>query len=79
MHPERVIVLTYRRLDNISKRQDDQNTLTRQSADTNNAPRDLLLVPITWKPAQTRPYIYVYIYIYIYVYVYFYVCVYVCI
>ena len=36
MHPDRVIVLTYRQSDGISTRQDDQNTLTHQPSDINN-------------------------------------------
>ena len=47
IHPYRGIVHTYRWLDVLSTIPDDQNTLTRQSADTNNAPRDPLLVPVT--------------------------------
>ena len=35
---------------------DDQNTITFQSSDMNDAPRDPLLVPVTWNPAQTRSY-----------------------
>ena len=40
MHPDRVIVRTYTRPDGLSTRPDYQNTLTRQSVNTNNAPRD---------------------------------------
>ena len=47
MHPERGIVRTYRRLDGLSTRPDDQNTLTCQSADTNYAPRGPLHGPVT--------------------------------
>ena len=47
MHPYRGIVCTYRRLDILYRIPDDQNTLTHQSADTNNAPRDPLHGPIT--------------------------------
>ena len=54
--PDRGIVRTYRRSDGISIRPDGQNTLTRQSADTNNAPRYPPHVPITWSPARTLPY-----------------------
>ena len=48
MHPDRVIVCTYRRSDGVSKIPDDQNTLTSQSADTFNPLRDPLIhVPVT--------------------------------
>ena len=43
MHPDKQIFHTYRRLEGLSKRPDDSNTLTFQYFDTNNAPRDLLL------------------------------------
>ena len=56
MHPDRGIARTYRRSDGLSKRPDDQNTLTRQSADTNDAPRDPYHGPVKWNPAQTRLY-----------------------
>ena len=56
MHPYRGIVRTYRRSDGPSTRTDDQKTLTCQSADTNDAPRNPLQGPITWNLAQTRPY-----------------------
>ena len=56
MHPERGIVRTYRQSDGLSMITDDQNTLTRQSPNTNDAPRDPLLGPVTWNPAHTRPY-----------------------
>ena len=46
MHPEKVIVRTYRWSDGLYTRPDDQNTLTRQSAHTNDAPRDPLRGPI---------------------------------
>ena len=46
MHPDRGIARTYRRSDGLSKRPDDHNTLTRQSADTNDAPKDPLHGPI---------------------------------
>ena len=47
MHPDRVIVRMYRRSDGLSTRPDYQNTLTHQSADTNDAPRDPLTGPVT--------------------------------
>ena len=47
MHPDRVIVRTYRHSDGISTRPNDQNTLTCQSSDTNNTPRDPLHGPVT--------------------------------
>ena len=47
MQPDRGIVCTYRRSDNPSTIPDDQNTLTRQSSDTDDAPRDPLHVPVT--------------------------------
>ena len=56
MHPDIEIVRMYRRSDCLSTRPDDQNTLTHQSADTNDAPRDPLHGPVTWNPAHTRPY-----------------------
>ena len=37
-------------------RPDDQNILTCQYADTNNAPRESLHGLVTWNPAQTRTY-----------------------
>ena len=40
MHPDRGIVCTYIRLDGISTRPDDSNTLNRQPAATKNYPRD---------------------------------------
>ena len=46
MHPYIGIVRTYRRSEDLSTRPDDQNTLTRQSSDTNDAPRDPLHDPI---------------------------------
>ena len=39
MHPGRGIVRTYNWPDGISTKPNDQNTITRQSADRNNAPR----------------------------------------
>ena len=47
MHPDRVIARTDRRSDVLSTRPDYQNTLTCQSADTNDAPRDPLHGPVT--------------------------------
>ena len=47
MHPDRVIVLTYRGSDVISTISDDQNNLTCQSTDTNDASRDPLYFPVT--------------------------------
>ena len=41
MHLDRGIVHTYRRSDGLFTRPDDQNTITRQSSDTSNTPRDL--------------------------------------
>ena len=45
------IVHTYRQSDGISTILDDSNTITSQSAGTNDAPKDPLLVPITWDSA----------------------------
>ena len=56
MHPYRGIVRTYRRSGGLSKRPDYQSKLTRQSSDTNDAPRDPLLGPVTWNPDRTRTY-----------------------
>ena len=56
MHPDRGILHTYRRSDGLSTRPDNHNTFTRQSADTNEFPRDPLHGPVTWNPARTRPY-----------------------
>ena len=47
MHPDRGIVRTYRQTDGLSTIPDDQNTLTHQSSDMNDAPRDLPYVPVT--------------------------------
>ena len=65
MYPERGIVRTDRRSDGISKIPDDPKSLTCQSASTNDAPRDLILGPVTWNPAQHGP-ICVYVYRYVY-------------
>ena len=40
MHPDRVIVHTYRPEDNLSTIPDDPDTLTHQSTVTKNSPRD---------------------------------------
>ena len=47
MHPDRGIVCTYIMSDGISTKPDDQNTLTCQSTDTNDAPRNPLHGPVT--------------------------------
>ena len=47
MHPGRGKVPTYRQSGGLSTRPDDQNTLTRQSTNTNNSPRDPLRGPVT--------------------------------
>ena len=47
MYPDRGIVRTYRLSDGLSTRPDDQNTLTRQSVDKINGPRDPRHVPVT--------------------------------
>ena len=54
MHPYRGIVYTYIRSYGISTIPDDQNTLTLQSADIKNAPRDPLLGPVTQGLVQHR-------------------------
>ena len=46
MHPERVIVHTYRPSESLSTRLDDLNNLTHQSAATEKVPRD---------PTASRP------------------------
>ena len=48
MKPDREIVRMYRWSDNISTILDDSNKLTQQSVGTNDTPRDLLHVPITY-------------------------------
>ena len=48
MHPYRGIVHMERRSDGISMIPDGPNTLTFQSADTNDTPRDHLPVLVTW-------------------------------
>ena len=47
MHPDRGTVRTYRRSDGLYTIPDDQNTLTLQSANTNDAPKYPLLGPVT--------------------------------
>ena len=47
MHPDRVIVCTYKSSGVLYTGQDDQNTLNRKSADTNYDPRDPLHNPVT--------------------------------
>ena len=56
MHQDRVIVHIYRHPDGLSTIPDDQTTLTRQSADTNDAPRDPLHGPVTWNHDRTHHY-----------------------
>ena len=56
MHTYRGIVRTRRWSDGLSTRPDDQNTITCQSDNTNEAPRGPLLGPVTWNPARTWPY-----------------------
>ena len=68
MHPDRGIVRTYRRSDSLSTRPDDHNTLTCQSSNTNDAPREKLLVPVTWNTYLIQPNLrYTYVYVYVYV------------
>ena len=50
-----VLVLTGRWPYGIPTKPDKPNTLTRQSAVTNNAPRFPLYIPVTWNPARTWP------------------------
>ena len=47
MHPYRLIVRTYIQSDGLSAIPDDQNTLTHQSTNKNDAPMDPLLVAVT--------------------------------
>ena len=64
MHPEIVAIFTYIRSDTISTRPYEPNTLTCQSAGTNNSPRDTFHSPVTWNPARHIPlssYIFVYV------------------
>ena len=56
MHPDRGIVCTYRWSDGISMIPDDHNTLTCQSANTNNATREYFHGPGTWNYVRVRPY-----------------------
>ena len=51
MYQYRGIVSIYRQSDGLSMIPDDPNTLTIQSDDTNNAPREPLHGRITWNPA----------------------------
>ena len=53
MNSYRRIVHTDKRSDGLSKRPDSSNTPTRQSAGTNDAPRDPLHAPITWNPPHS--------------------------
>ena len=64
MYPDRGIVHTYRRSDDLSTRPDNQNTLTCQSYNMNNAPRDpLLLAPLHGiLPVSRICYVYGYVY-----------------
>ena len=54
MHPDIRIVCTYIQCYGLPNRPDDHNTLTRQSTDTNDAPRDPLDGPVTWNPARFK-------------------------
>ena len=66
MHPHMGIFRTYGRSDGLSMGPYESNTLTSQSAGTNEAHRDLLIGPVTWNPIQhITTYVYVYIYVYI--------------
>ena len=56
MHPDRGMVRTYRLSYGLFMRRDNQNTLTCQSTNKNNVPRDPLLGPVTCNPSQTQPY-----------------------
>ena len=47
MYPDRGIVCTYIKSEGLSRRPDDQNTLTHHSDNTNDAPRDPLHGPVT--------------------------------
>ena len=46
MHPDRVKVHIHRRLDSLSTRPEDPNTLTSQFTAMNNTPRDIFHVPL---------------------------------
>ena len=50
MQPDRGIVRMDRRSDGLSTIPDNPKNLTCQYSITNNAPRDPLLVPVTWNP-----------------------------
>ena len=66
MQPYRVIVHTNGHSDGQSTKPDDSNSLTRQFANTNDAPRDLLPGPVIWNSDLHVPaYIYAYRYVYI--------------
>ena len=54
MHPDREIFRMDRRSDGLSMIPYDPNTLIIQSSGTNDAPRDPLLIPVTYNPAWTR-------------------------
>ena len=56
MHVDRGIVCTYRHSDGLCTRPDNQNTLTCQSVDTNDAHRDPLHGSIIWNLSQTHLY-----------------------
>ena len=55
IHPYIVIFNTDGQSHGLSTRPDGPNTLFHQSAATNDAPRDLLYIPITWNPSRKRP------------------------
>ena len=57
MHPYRGILCTYRRSDGLSTIPEYHNTLTIQSSDTNNDPRDLLHGPVTLMLFDTFPFL----------------------
>ena len=67
MYPDRGIVHTYRQSDGLSTRPDGPNTLTRQSACTNDAPRYPASLPHYVESCPRHVPIYVYIYNYIYI------------
>ena len=69
MHLDREMVCMYRRSDGISTRPDYQNTLTHQSVDKKDAPRDPFtasLHVILPGHGSTQRYSYVYSYVYVY-------------
>ena len=55
MLPYRGMLHTDRYSEGLSTRLDDPKTFTRQSYNTNNAPRDLFYGPVTWNPVWTHP------------------------